>query len=146
MIYLLHRDSWISKIYQGFQSKYLKHIERFSESPKYSNVVWNPIKVFKNIVLTALPNPEKSRDLVFKNPGIGIWVQSRDPIISQDPAGAWSPLRMIMTTTVMIIMTMMMMMIVVVVAECQRHKAKGQGSKGPFNLKYPIKEKSDIKH
>ena len=85
MIYMLHRDSWISKIYQGLQSKYLKHFERFWESPKYSNVVWNPIKVFENIVLNALPNPEKSRDLVFKNPVIGIWVQSLDPGISQDP-------------------------------------------------------------
>ena len=27
----------------------------------------------------ALANPEKSRDLIFKNPGIGISVQSRDP-------------------------------------------------------------------
>ena len=50
----------------------MKHFERFWESPKYSNVVRNPIKVFKNIVLNAFPKPEKSRDLVFKNPGIGI--------------------------------------------------------------------------
>ena len=79
------RNSWLKliEIYQSLQSEHLKHFERFWESPKYSNVVWNPIKVFKNIVLNAFPNPEKSRDLVFKNPGIGIWVQSRDP------AGAW---------------------------------------------------------
>ena len=32
-------------------------------------------------------NPEKSRDFIFKNPGIGIQVQSRDPGIFRDPAG-----------------------------------------------------------
>ena len=90
LIYMLHRDSWISRIYQALRSKYLKHFGIFWESPKYSNVVWNPIKVFENIVLNAAPNPEKSRDLVFKNPGIGILVQSRDPGISRDPAGACS--------------------------------------------------------
>ena len=46
--------------------------DRFWESTKYSNVVSNPIKVFENIVLNALLNPEKFRDLVFNNPGIGI--------------------------------------------------------------------------
>ena len=29
-------------------------------------------------------NPEKSRDFIFKNPGIGIQVQSRDPGIFRD--------------------------------------------------------------
>ena len=43
---------------------------------------------------------------------------------------------MIMTRTVMVMMTV----VVVVVAECQRHKAKGQGSKGPLNFWYSIKE------
>ena len=33
------------------------------------------------------PNPEKSWDSIFKNPGIGIQVQSRDPGIFRDPAG-----------------------------------------------------------
>ena len=32
-------------------------------------------------------NPEKSRDFIFKNPGIGILVQSWDPGIFRDPAG-----------------------------------------------------------
>ena len=32
-------------------------------------------------------NPEKSRDCIFNNPGIGIEVQSRDPGIFRDPAG-----------------------------------------------------------
>ena len=35
-------------------------------------------------------NPEKSRDFIFQHPGIGIRVQSRDPGISRDPAGACS--------------------------------------------------------
>ncbi len=36
-------------------------------------------------------NPEKSRDFIFKNPGIGIQVQSRDPGIFRDPAGHCPP-------------------------------------------------------
>ena len=32
-------------------------------------------------------NPEKFRDFIFKNSGIGIRVRSREPGIFQDPAG-----------------------------------------------------------
>ena len=60
MIEILHRDSWISRIYKGLKGKYLKHFERFWGPPKYYNVVWNPKKVLQNIVLNALPNPEKN--------------------------------------------------------------------------------------
>ena len=42
------------------------------------------IKVFEIKILFDMINPKKSRDYIFQNPGIGIWVQSRDP------AGAWS--------------------------------------------------------
>ena len=34
-------------------------------------------------------HPKKSRDFIFQNLGMGKWVQSRDPGISRDPAGAW---------------------------------------------------------
>ena len=46
------------------------------------------------MVLFDVINPEKSRDLIFQNPGIGIWLQSRDPGISRDPAGAWMWLKL----------------------------------------------------
>ena len=84
--YMLHRNSWL-KLVESTR-KHLAHFERFCESPKDSEAVWKRIKVFENIVFCALPNPEKSRDEIFKNPGIGISVQSRDPGISRDPAGA----------------------------------------------------------
>ena len=38
--------------------------------------------------LRASGNPEKSRDYIFENPGIGILKKSQDPGISRDPAGA----------------------------------------------------------
>ena len=55
------------------------------------NLSENQSKSLQTLSYMLYKNPEKSRDFIFKNPGIGIGGQSRDPGISRDPAGAWSP-------------------------------------------------------
>ena len=50
------------------------------------------LKALEYSRLRASGNPEKSRDEIFKNPGIEILKKSQDPGISRDPAGAWLPL------------------------------------------------------
>ena len=54
------------------------------------NLSENQSKSLQTLSYMLYKNPEKSRDFIFKNPGIGIWVQSRDPGISRDPAVAFS--------------------------------------------------------
>ena len=87
MIYILYRKSWLKWVCRVYT---WSTFEASVSPQKSARLAKNQQTSLKTLSCVLYKNTEKYRYLIFKNPGIGIWVQSRYTGIFRYTAGACS--------------------------------------------------------
>ena len=87
MIYILYRKSWLKWVCRVYT---WSTFEASVSPQKSARLAKNQQTSLKTLSCVLCKNTEKYRYLIFKNPGIGIWVKSRYTGIFRYTAGACS--------------------------------------------------------